>query len=103
MKKIDTEGLWSINEYIVKKAIRNKIFQYGTFEKYVIAAIDGTQILDSKKKKCESCLTMNKRGVAHYTHNAAVMSTIGNVPNMQWSVPFVKDSSGFYFQLDKYQ
>ena len=25
---------------------------------------------------------MNKRGVAHYTHNAAVMSTIGNDPNI---------------------
>lgn len=82
MKKIDIEGLRSINELIVKKAIRNKIFQYGTFEQYVIAAIDGTQILDSKKKKCENCLTMNRRGVAHYTHNAAVMSTIGNTANI---------------------
>ena len=82
MKKIDIEGLRSINELIVKKAIRNKIFHYGTFEKYVIAAIDGTQILDSIKKKCEHCLSMNKRGVAHYTHNAAVMSTIGNDPNI---------------------
>ena len=82
MKQIDIEGLRKINEHIVKKVIRNKIFQYGTFEKYVIAAIDGTQILDSKKKKCESCLTMNKRGVPHYTHNAAVMSTIGNNPNI---------------------
>ena len=82
MKQIDIEGLRRINKYIVRKAIRNKTFQYGTFEKYIIAAIDGTQILDSKKKKCESCLTMNKRGVAHYTHNAAVMSTIGNTPNI---------------------
>jgi len=82
MKQIDIEGLRKINKYIVKKAIRNKIFQYGTFEEYIIAAIDGTQILDSTKKKCENCLTMNKRGIAHYTHNAAVMSTIGNTPSI---------------------
>lgn len=63
-------------------SIRYKIFQYGTFEEYVIAVIDGTQILDSKKKKCENCLTMNKLGIAHYTHNAVVMSTIGNDPNI---------------------
>jgi len=48
MKQIDVEGLRKINEYIVKKAIRNKIVQYGTFEEYVIAAIDGTLLLDSK-------------------------------------------------------
>ncbi|MBN2835611.1 MAG: hypothetical protein JXR48_11680 [Candidatus Delongbacteria bacterium] len=82
LKKIDLDGLRKTNNAIVKKAIRNKVFDKGIIEGRVVAAIDGTQILDSKKKKCSSCLTMNKRGVAHYTHNAAVMSFIGNEPNI---------------------
>jgi len=65
LKKIDLDGLRKINNAVVKKAIRNKVFEEGTIEGRVVAAIDGTQILDSKKKKCSSCLTMNKRGVAH--------------------------------------
>ena len=36
-------------EYIVKKTIRNKIFQYGTYEKYVIAAESSKMILESVK------------------------------------------------------
>jgi len=67
---------------IISKAIRNKVFEDGTIDGRVVAAIDGTQILDSKKKKCSGCSTMNKRGVEHYTHNAAVVSFIGNVPNV---------------------
>jgi len=82
LKKIDLEGLRGINNFIVNKSIRNKVVADGTIDGHRVAAIDGTQILDSKKKKCSSCLTMNKRGVAHYTHNAAVMSFIGNVPNI---------------------
>lgn len=82
LKKTDLEGLRKINNAIVKKAIRNKVFEDGTIEGQVAVAIDGTQILDSKKKKCRSCLTMNKRGVSHYTHNATVLSFIGNVPNI---------------------
>ncbi len=68
LKKIDLEGLRRTNNFIVKKAIRNKVFEDGTIEDRVVAGIDGTQILDSKKKKCSSCLTMNKRGVEHYIH-----------------------------------
>ncbi len=82
LKKIELEGLRIINKSIVNKSIRNKVFANGTMDGNVVAAIDGSQILDSKKKKCDQCLTMNKRGIAHYTHNAAVMSIIGNAPNI---------------------
>lgn len=82
MKKVDVYGLRRINKSIATKSSRNKTFEDGTLEGYTVAAKDGTQILDSKKKKCSSCLTMNKRSVAHYTHNAAVMSIIGNAPNI---------------------
>ncbi len=54
LKKIDLEGLRKTNNAIVKKAIKNKVFDEGTIECRVVAAIDGAQILDSKKKKCSS-------------------------------------------------
>lgn len=66
MKKMDLDGLRMINKSIINKSIRNKIFANGTLEGNIVAAIDGTQILDSKKKKCEKCLTASRRGVKHY-------------------------------------
>ena len=48
----------------------------------IVAAIDGTQILNSKKKKCDKCLTVNRRGSERYKHNSAVMSLIGKAPNL---------------------
>lgn len=50
MKKIDVEGLRRINNSIVNRSIRNKIFEDETLGKHIIAAIDGKQILDSKRK-----------------------------------------------------
>jgi hypothetical protein len=40
LKVIDIKGLKEINEYIIKKAIENKVFENGTIDGYTVAAIE---------------------------------------------------------------
>ena len=82
IKVIDLKGISNINKSIVKKAINNKTFRKGTIDGYTVAAIDGTKIFGSNKKNCEKCLTTNIKGHTHYYHNIAVMSLVGETPNL---------------------
>lgn len=68
------EGLTDQLDYTVKRSIRNKVFDNGTVDGYVVAAIDGSRISSSKKKFCVNCLTNN--GYNH--HSCVVMSTVGD-------------------------
>ena len=65
-------------DFILKKSIRNKVFNNGTIDGYVVAAIDGSQILSSKKKSCINCLKNND----YNHHSCVVMSTIGDNPRL---------------------
>ena len=57
VKVIETDGLKSILQHTVKRAITNKVFVNGTIDGYTVAAIDGTKVFGSNKKCCEKCLT----------------------------------------------
>ena len=78
LKVIDIKGLKRINEYIIKKAVENKVFKNGTIDGYTVADIDGTKFFGSNKKSCPECL----RNKAHCFHSGAVMSIVGEGPKL---------------------
>ena len=82
LKSIDLDGLSYINKSIIKKGIKNKVFRNGTIDGFTVAAIDGTKLFGSNKKCCEKCLTTYVKGKPHYYHSTAVMSLVGDVPNL---------------------
>ncbi|NOW06140.1 hypothetical protein [Clostridium beijerinckii] len=57
LKFIDITGLKEINEYIIKKAVDNKVFE------------NGTKFFGSNKKSCQECL----RNKSHCFHSGVVM------------------------------
>lgn len=82
LKSIDLDGFSYINKSIIKKAIKNKVFKNGTIDGFTVAAIDGTKLFGSNKKCCEKCLTTYVKGNPHYYHSGAVMSLVGDAPNL---------------------
>ena len=74
LKAIDIKGFKEINEYIIKRAVENKVFKNGTIDGYTVAAIDGTKFFGSNKKSCPECL----RNKTHCFHSGAVMSIVGD-------------------------
>jgi len=82
LKVIDINGLKQINQHIVKKAVENKVFENGTLDGYMVAAIDGTKFFGSNKKNCSECLRINKGEKTHSFHSGAVMSTVGIGPKL---------------------
>ncbi|WP_242841888.1 transposase [Clostridium beijerinckii] len=74
LKVIDIKGLKEINEYIIKKAVDNKVFENGTIDGCTVAAIDGTKFFGSNKKSCPECL----RNKSHCFHSGVVMSIVGD-------------------------
>lgn len=65
-------------DYTVKRSVRNKVFDNGTVDGYVVAAIDGSQVSSSKKKFCINCLKSN----GHNHHSCVAMSTVGDNPRL---------------------
>jgi hypothetical protein len=82
LKVIDIDGLKQINQDILKKAVENKVFENGTIDGYMVAAIDGTKFFGSNKKSCPECLKNTKGKKTHSFHSGAVMSTVGNGPKL---------------------
>lgn len=60
LKVIDLDGLKQVNQHIVKTAVENKVFQNGTIDGYMVAAIDGTKFFGSNLKSCSECLKNTK-------------------------------------------
>ena len=83
LKVIDIYGLKQINQDIVKKAVENKVFENGTIDGYMVAAIDGTKFFGSNKKSCPECLKSTKGKKTHSFHSGAVISTVGNGPKLE--------------------
>jgi hypothetical protein len=79
LKVVDILKLRDILRYGISKARENKVFDNGTIDGYVVAAIDGTQTFNSDKKSCENCLNSFKKGKQEKRnfHSSVVLSTIG--------------------------
>ena len=82
LKVMDIDGLKQVNQNIVKTAVKNKAFENGTIDGYMVAAIDGTKFFGSNKKSCSECLKNTKGDMTHCFHSGAVMSTVGSGPKL---------------------
>lgn len=82
LKVIDLDGLKHVNQQIVKTAVENKVFENGSIDGYMVAAIDGTKFFGSNKKSCSECLKNTKGKTTHCFHSGAVMSTVGMGPKL---------------------
>jgi len=82
VKLIDLIGLYNILKFIIRKAIKNKVFNKGTIDGYTVAAIDGTKFFGSYLKSCSNCLSTTVKEKTKYYHNVAVMSIIGEGPKL---------------------
>lgn len=78
LKGLSLSRLRAVNNSLVLKTFRNKVFTDGTIDGYVVAAIDGTKFFGSNKKKCDTCL----RSGSHSYHSGVVMSLIGEGPRL---------------------
>lgn len=79
---MEFDGLKQINQHIVKKVVENKVYENGTIDGYMVAAIDRTKFFGSNKKSCPECLKINKGEKTHCFHSGAVMSTVGIGPKL---------------------
>jgi hypothetical protein len=79
LKVIDLSKLRDILYQGISKARENKVFDNGTIDGYVVAAIDGTQTFNSDKKSCENRLIAFEKGKQEKRnfHSSVVLSTIG--------------------------
>ena len=82
LKVMDIDGLKQINHHIVKKVVENIVYENGTIDGYMVAAIDGTKFFGSNKKNCSECLKNTKDNKTHSFHSGAVMSTVGSGPKL---------------------
>ena len=90
LKSINLNALRRFNERIIKKAIRNKVYNEGTIDGYTVAAIDGTNLFNRKKPSCDDCIYTNKRGKIYYAHASTVMSLIGDGANLVIDYEMIK-------------
>lgn len=79
LKVINVAGLREMLTHGIRRAKENKVFDNGTIDGLVIAAMDGTQVYNSDKKDCEHCLKAYKKGKTEQRnfHSIVVLSTIG--------------------------
>jgi len=60
LKTVNLNCLRRINNSIIKKAVRNKVLNEGTIEGYIVVAIDGTNLFNTKNPHCNDCIKTNK-------------------------------------------
>jgi hypothetical protein len=79
LSDFDLGGLKVMNNHIIKKAIKNRVFKNGTVDNLKVVAVDDVELFDSTKKCCDKCLNrVDKNGVTHYFHRSVVCATVGN-------------------------
>jgi predicted transposase YbfD/YdcC len=82
LKSIDLDALCQINKRIIRKAIRNRALSTGTIDGKTVAAIDGTNLFNTRKPSCDDCIRRNGYGKVYYAHSCTVMSLIGESTNL---------------------
>ena len=90
LKSINLNAIRRINKSIIKKAVRNRALDIGAIDGYTVAAIDGTNLFNTKQPYCEDCIRTNKRGKIYYSHQCTVMSLIGNGANLVIDYELIK-------------
>ena len=78
MKVTDVKRLHDELDFIIKRAVRNKVFANETVDGYTVVAIDGTKLFGSNKKSCPECLKNN----SHNSHSCVAMAVVGDAPKL---------------------
>jgi hypothetical protein len=65
----------SMFDGIIDKAVENKVLRENTINGLRVSAVDGVELLSSKLKCCESCLTREVKGEDEYFHKAVMCMT----------------------------
>lgn len=83
LSDFDLDGLKNIHNDVIKTTIKNKVFRNGTIDGLKVVAIDGVELFESTKKRCNRCLSrVHKNGVTHYFHRSVVCATVGSDPHI---------------------
>ena len=90
LKSINLNTLRRINQRVIRKSVRNKVYNEGTIDGYTVAAIDGTNLFNRKKPSCDDCIYTNRRGKVYYAHACTVMSLIGDGANLVIDYEMIK-------------
>ncbi len=90
LKSINLNMLRRINQKIVRKAVRNKVYKEGTIDGYTVATIDITNLFNIRKPSCDDCIYTKKRRKTYYAHACTVMSLIGNGANLLIDYEMIK-------------
>ncbi|QQK78844.1 transposase [Salicibibacter cibi] len=82
LSQYDLEPLQEMHDGIIHKAKRNKVFQQGTMNGWVVVGLDGVELFESKVKNCDECLTREKDGETHDFHRGVACMTVGSDPHV---------------------
>lgn len=93
-KDADPSQLQEINDQVIQKARRNKVLRDGTIDGWVVSALDGVELFESKKKCCPGCLTRVIDGVTHHYHRFVGCCTVGQNPRILWDMEPLKPRDG---------
>ncbi|MCJ7843180.1 hypothetical protein MUB24_20335 [Lederbergia sp. NSJ-179] len=101
LKGADLDQLEWMNEQVVQKARRNKVFRGGTIDGWVVSAIDGVELFESVKKGGKDALTRVIDGVIHYYYRFVGCMTIGKEPRIVWGMEPLRAKKGDSSQKDE--
>lgn len=95
LSMIDPKEIRDIHESVIDKVRKNHVLHGGTIGGFVVAAIDGVELLSSTKKSCPDCLTRHIRsGETEYFHRSVVCMTIGKDPHIIFGQDMLKPRDG---------
>lgn len=81
LSKWDLQRLEESFQRIIKILHTNKQFNNGTIDNYTVCALDGTDVIHTKRRKCNNCMYMSNSEGYYYGHKAIVAMVIGKEIN----------------------
>ena len=76
-KLADLSSLWALNDAILAKARRDKVFRAGTVHGWHVVAIDGTEVLRTSARGCPACQVYHHQdGRIECVHRAVLVQTV---------------------------
>ncbi len=81
LEKWDLESLQESFLRIINTLYSNKNFKNGTIDGFTVCAIDGTDVIRTKKRKCYNCMCMRNSEGYYYGHKSVIAMVIGREIN----------------------
>ncbi|NLG68413.1 MAG: transposase [Firmicutes bacterium] len=93
-KRVELPSLWAMNDAILAKARRDKVFRAGTVHGWHVVAIDGTEVLRTSARGCPACQVYHHNdGRIEYAHRMVLAQTVVR-PEAQDETKHRRRSSG---------